>query len=71
MIATLAVPETAVAAAIARESRELARREAAYHAERLPLSCRGQTVLLVDDGQATGATMRAAARTAKASGPRG
>ncbi len=65
LIATLAIPEAIVAATIARESAELTRREAAYRAGRPPLSCRGQRVLLVDDGLATGATMRAAVRAAR------
>ncbi len=65
LIATLAIPEAIVAATIARESAELTRREAAYRAGRPPLSCRGQRVLLVDDGLATGATMRAAVREAR------
>lgn len=65
LIATLAIPEAKVAAVIARESAELTRREAAYRAGRPPLSCRGQRVLLVDDGLATGATMRAAVRAAR------
>lgn len=65
LIATLAIPEATVAATIARESAELTRREAAYRAGRPPLSCRGQRVLLVDDGLATGATMRAAVRAVR------
>lgn len=44
----------------ARELRELARREEAYRGIRPFPDLRGKTVLLVDDGLATGATMRAA-----------
>ena len=43
-----------------REGVELARREQAYRGERPPLRIEGRTVILVDDGLATGATMRAA-----------
>lgn len=43
-----------------REHRELLRRENAYRSGRLPLNVRGKTVIVVDDGLATGATMRAA-----------
>ena len=43
-----------------REGVELARREQAYRGERPPLPIEGRTVILVDDGLATGATMRAA-----------
>ena len=47
--------------AIAAESRELERREAAYGDGHGPPDLEGKTVILVDDGLATGATMRAAA----------
>jgi erythromycin esterase-like protein/predicted phosphoribosyltransferase len=43
-----------------REARELLRRERAYRDGRPPLELRGRTVILVDDGLATGASMRAA-----------
>jgi putative phosphoribosyl transferase len=42
------------------EQAELARREAAYRGSRPPLDVGGATVILVDDGLATGSTMRAA-----------
>ncbi len=43
-----------------REARELARREGAYRGGRPPLELAGKTVILVDDGLATGASMLAA-----------
>ncbi|PND58092.1 hypothetical protein CRM90_08845 [Mycobacterium sp. ENV421] len=43
-----------------REARELARREGAYRGGRPPLNVTGKTVILVDDGLATGASMLAA-----------
>ena len=46
---------------LARETAELHRRATAYRGAREPLDLAGRTVLLVDDGIATGATMRAAA----------
>jgi putative phosphoribosyl transferase len=46
--------------AIAIERRELARREEAYRDGRPPVDVRGKTVILIDDGLATGSTMRAA-----------
>ncbi|MES2571861.1 MAG: phosphoribosyltransferase family protein, partial [Verrucomicrobiota bacterium] len=52
--------EVTLEAATQSESMELTRREALYREGRLPLSVKNQTVLVVDDGLATGATMRAA-----------
>jgi predicted phosphoribosyltransferase len=46
----------------AAEEVELARRERAYRADAAPLDLAGKVVLLVDDGLATGASMRAAVR---------
>src|SRR6478609_1464196 len=43
-----------------REARELLRRERVYRGDRPPLDLEGLTVVLVDDGLATGASMRAA-----------
>ena len=45
----------------AAESVELTRRETAYRGDRAPLDVRGRTAVIVDDGLATGATMRVAA----------
>jgi putative phosphoribosyl transferase len=50
---------------LARERAELERRVGAYRESRPPLRLEGRTVLLVDDGIATGATMRAAAAAAR------
>jgi predicted phosphoribosyltransferase len=49
-----------VATVIAEEEQELARRERLYRHGRPPLTLEGKTVILVDDGLATGATMQAA-----------
>jgi putative phosphoribosyl transferase len=48
-------------AVIERERNELARRESAYRGARGPLDVEGRIAILVDDGMATGATMKAAA----------
>jgi predicted phosphoribosyltransferase len=53
----------------ADEAAELARREAAYRGERPPLDVAGKVAVLVDDGLATGATMRAAVAAVRALGP--
>src|SRR6266508_495271 len=57
----LGIPERVIADVAAREQRELDRREQAYRDDRSAPDVRGKIVLLVDDGLATGATMRAAA----------
>ena len=44
-----------------REQEELKRRERLYRGDRPPPSVQGHTVILIDDGLATGSTMRAAA----------
>jgi putative phosphoribosyl transferase len=49
-----------LASAIEREGAELLRRERLYRSGRPPLDVRGHTVILVDDGIATGVTARAA-----------
>ncbi len=54
------VSEEDIAAAIDSERQELARRERAYRGDRPPIDVRGRTVILIDDGLATGSTMRAA-----------
>jgi putative phosphoribosyl transferase len=52
----------------ATERAELERRERNYRDERPPPDVRGKTVILVDDGLATGATMRAAAAALRQQG---
>ena len=56
----LGISEHEIDAAAARELQELARRERLYRGDRPPPDVAGRTVILVDDGLATGATMRAA-----------
>jgi predicted phosphoribosyltransferase len=51
---------------IARERVELVRREHAYRSGKPPLALDGKTVILIDDGIATGSTMRAAVAAARA-----
>jgi putative phosphoribosyl transferase len=63
------VAPAAVEDTVARETREVARRERDFRAGRPPLDLAGRHVLLVDDGLATGATMRAAVSVARAMAP--
>ncbi len=60
LVAQLRIPAEAVEEVAAQELAELARREAAYRGERPAPDVRGRTVVLVDDGLATGSTMQAA-----------
>ncbi len=53
----------------AREQRELERREQAYRDRRPPPDVRGRVIILVDDGLATGTTMRAAALALRRQAP--
>jgi predicted phosphoribosyltransferase len=56
----LQIPLTVIDAVAAQEHQELERRTLHYRSSRPPLDVHGCTVILVDDGLATGATMRAA-----------
>lgn len=69
VVAMLGVPQGMIDAATAREMAELIRRERAYRGGRPAPEVRGRTVILVDDGLATGSTMRAAVEALRARGP--
>ena len=60
IIDELGIPRTAVEQVAVRERLELERRDRLYRGDRQLPSLRGKTVILVDDGLATGATMEAA-----------
>ena len=60
LVERLGIGDQAIEAIAARERQELERRERLYRGDRPPLDVRGRTVILVDDGLATGATMHAA-----------
>ncbi|HEX6536635.1 MAG TPA: phosphoribosyltransferase [Gemmatimonadaceae bacterium] len=69
VIAETGVTEEELEAATARERAELDRRERVYRAGRPAPALRGRTVVLVDDGIATGATVRAAIAVVRAQDP--
>ena len=60
VVLALQISDDLLDAIAAKEQVELERRERAYRGDRLPPEVRGRTVILVDDGLATGSTMRAA-----------
>jgi putative phosphoribosyl transferase len=63
------IPLQAIGEVAERESVEVVRRVAEYRGGRPPLALDGRTAVLVDDGLATGASMRAAVLAARALGP--
>jgi len=69
VIQALSITQAAIDRVTESEQRELERRETAYRSTRLPPELAGRCVILVDDGLATGATMRVAAQAAATQGP--
>jgi predicted phosphoribosyltransferase len=60
VVNALRIPDEVIDAVSAEELIELQRREKTYRAGRPPLELEGKTVIVVDDGIATGSTMLAA-----------
>ncbi|COV04888.1 phosphoribosyl transferase [Mycobacterium tuberculosis] len=69
VVSSLRITDQQVRAAIDSETAELQRRELAYRGGRPVVDPRARIVILVDDGIATGASMLAAVRTIRATGP--
>lgn len=69
VVEALDIPERVIDAVAAEEQAELERRERAYRGDRPPPQMAGRTVILVDDGLATGASMRAAVVGLRAQDP--
>jgi putative phosphoribosyl transferase len=70
LVARLGIPQQELAKVITREVEELTRRERAYRGNRPPLHVEGRTVILVDDGLATGASAQAAVESVRRQRPR-
>jgi predicted phosphoribosyltransferase len=68
VIESLGIGRDIIEAAAAREQGELERRQRLYRDDRPERDLRGVTVVLVDDGLATGSTMRAAAASVRQRG---
>ena len=65
----LNIPNTLIDAVAQRELRELERREREYRGKRPPLELKDHIVIIIDDGLATGASMRAAIVGVRAHAP--
>jgi len=62
IVETSGIPDAEIERIIANTRIELERRERAFRSDRAPLKVAGLTVIMVDDGIATGSSMRAAIR---------
>ena len=71
VVAALRLGEREIEPIVERELEEVERRERAYRGGRPPLELERRLAILVDDGLATGATMRAAALAVRELGPQG
>ena len=69
VVNVLQIPEKLIDRVAEAELRELERREHTYRGNRPPPDVHGKTIILVDDGLATGSTMRAAATALRQQGP--
>jgi predicted phosphoribosyltransferase len=69
VVRELPLPREAIEEIAEREAQELVRREAEYRGDRPPRAVAGRTVVLVDDGIATGSSMRAAVAALRSRGP--
>ena len=70
LVTQLGISDEDLERIVAREARELARRERTYRGNRPPVHAEGRTVILVDDGLATGASAQAAIESIRRQRPR-
>jgi len=69
LVRAFGLEDREIQAIVARERAELSRREELYRRGRSPLDVRGKTVILVDDGLATGSSMEAAVQALRTLSP--
>jgi predicted phosphoribosyltransferase len=70
VVRSLGVSDEDIEEVAEREQKELQRREEAYRGDRPSPRLEGRTVILVDDGMATGASMKSAVEAVKEAGPK-
>jgi len=70
IVSEIQIPDGVIDQIAAMELRELQRRERLYRGARPPLDVCGRTAIIVDDGLATGSTMRAAVKAVRQKQPR-
>src|SRR5260370_10005003 len=70
VLSYIGIPDEEIDRVAADELRELERRERLYRGARPPLEVRDRIVIVVDDGLATGSTMRAAVKALRQKGPK-
>jgi predicted phosphoribosyltransferase len=69
VVGPLGIPSNVIDSVARNEQIELERREELYRGSRAPIGLVGKTVILVDDGLATGSTMRAAVKAVRQQKP--
>jgi putative phosphoribosyl transferase len=69
IVAMAGIPEAVISRVVLAGEQEISRRDRLYRGDRAPLQLGGHTVILIDDGLATGATMRAASQAIQAMQP--
>jgi putative phosphoribosyl transferase len=70
VVRALKIPQHVIDSVAAQEARELERRERLYRGDRPSRDVNSRTVILVDDGLATGSSMRAAVAALRQKNPR-